>query len=389
MHRVNPVKNYILALTAFFWSVTGGVYTSLSGVRRMLFLCRDGTLPLLLLCNCFLFVLAGCDQRGVTVKLAGETMGTVYSVQIVTNADQAEVESISARVDSLLIQVNNQMSTYQEDSELSRFNSAPPGAWFPVSAELATLIDQAGVLHDLSEGAFDVTVGPLVNLWGFGPSFAPSGVDGRAPPTQQTIKATIERIGQERVRVRHSPPALYKSSALYLDLSAIAKGYAVDVLADMLGTSGLTSYLVEIGGEIRAHGYNAQGLPWRIGIERPDIHSRGMVLKTINVVNSAVATSGDYRNFFVHDGVRYSHMIDARTGWPVRHELAAVTVLAESAAYADGLATLLYILGPEKGLSVAESQKLAALFVVRQDEGYFELSTSYFRMRKPEKATGG
>ena len=323
-------------------------------------------------------LLTACKKAVSELQLSGQTMGTSYGIRVVTAVSAAEKKALKAAVDRRLIEINKQMSTYQVDSELSRFNVSPDKQWFPVSTELLQLVLQAKELHELSGGAFDISVGPLVNLWGFGPTT--SAVD---VPTPAMIVTAMKRVGQTHLKIRQTPPALYKDVALYLDLSAIAKGYAVDQVAQLLKHAGWSNWLVEIGGEIRVSGNNASGLPWQIGIERPDEHNIGIVQRVFGLADGAVATSGNYRNFFIYQGVRYSHIIDARNGWPVSHQLALVTVLAETAAHADGLATLLYILGAEKGFELAQKLGWAALFVIQADKGYLEKATAGFQARNP------
>jgi thiamine biosynthesis lipoprotein len=286
--------------------------------------------------------------------------------------DAALYERISAELAS----VNERMSTYQADSELSRFNVAETTDWFPVSAELVRLTDTALAVSTLTNGAFDVTVGPLVNLWGFGPE-----VKADQLPSQAEIDAARARVGWDLLHTRVEPPALRKDRTdLYVDLSAIAKGYGVDRMAAVLEDVGITDYLVEIGGELRGRGRNAEGEPWRIAIERPDAGRRA-VLRVVALTDRAMATSGDYRNFFELNGKRYSHTIDPATGRPVDHQLASVTVLAERCAEADAWATALLVLGPARGMTVANERGLIALFVERfGDELRVTESTAFARM---------
>jgi thiamine biosynthesis lipoprotein len=276
------------------------------------------------------------------------------------------------------------MSTYQESSELSRFNAAERMDWVAVSPELARLVDTALAVSAATGGAFDVTVGPLVNLWGFGPEVTADQI-----PAQTEIDAARARIGWQKLQARAEPAALRKSLPdLYVDLSAIAKGHGVDRIANVLDDAGLTDYLVEIGGELRGRGFNAEGQPWQIAVERPEPNRRA-VLRVVALADLAMATSGDYRNFFELEGRRWSHTIDPATGRPVDHALASVTVLAERCAEADAWATALLVLGPEKGLAMAEERDLAALFVERLDDGLRVTESSAFRQRQdgPEPAT--
>ncbi|MCZ6854224.1 MAG: FAD:protein FMN transferase, partial [Gammaproteobacteria bacterium] len=227
-----------------------------------------------------------------------------------------------------------------------------------------------------SAGAFDVTVGPLVNLWGFGPN-----VDGRSPPERAAIEDARAKVGFARLLVKQAPPELSKTHEMYVDLSAIAKGHGVDRLAEVLNAAHCTDYLIDIGGEVSARGVNSTGESWRIGIEVPDPDRLGAIQRVLTLTDEAVATSGDYRIFFEDSGRRYSHTIDPRTGYPVTHNLASVTVLHESAMWADGYATALNVLGPVHGLELATERELAALFVVRTENGFEERYTPSMRIR--------
>lgn len=323
-----------------------------------------------------LSLLYGCSpsQEQEALALHGRTMGTSYSIQVVNPPINLDRQLLQTEIDRELEWVNDLMSTYREDSELSRFNHNRSEDWFAVSPALAFLVEQAQEISVTSNGAFDTTVGPLVNLWGFGPDGSP----GAMPSDSQIAKAR-RRIGHAKLQARTDPPALRKSEPeLYLDLSAIAKGYGVDRVADLLDRARLHNYLVEIGGELRGHGHNGSGQAWRIAVERPDPGARE-VQSVVELRNGAMATSGDYRNFIERDGALYSHTIDPRTGRPVEHNLASVTVLAPTAARADALATAFLALGPDEGLALAESLQTAALFILRTSNGFQERQTSLFR----------
>jgi thiamine biosynthesis lipoprotein len=306
----------------------------------------------------------GCSAANDAYRrLEGATMGTYYRVLArCPDGSGTLPDAISAE----LAAVDAQMSTYRRDSELSRFNDGPVGDWFPVAPELAAVVEAALTISSQSQGAFDVTVGPLVNLWGFGP-------DGRvaARPSADQVARTLDRVGYAYLEARVAPPALRKLRPLYVDLSAIAKGHGVDRLGRLLEGRGCVDYLVDIGGEVRGHGLNERGQPWRIGVEVPDPTRLGGVQRLLTLRDAAVATSGDYRNYVDLDGERFSHTIDPRTGSPVHHGLASVTVVHTSAMWADGLATALNVLGPDAGYAMASAAGLPALFLIR-DAGAFE-----------------
>lgn len=285
-------------------------------------------------------------------------MGTAYSVVIVAPVLPVEKQALRQALEALLEQTDREMSTYRADSELMRLNRAASGDWRPVSQPLLRVLQAAQETSRLSDGAFDITIGPLVNLWGFGP-----GEKKAAAPTSREIDAALERVGYQKLQLDAAASAVKKAPGLFLDLSAIAKGYGVDRIARYLQGLGLANYLVEIGGEIRARGVNSDNVPWRVGIEKP-LAGRRAVHRLIELRDAAMATSGNYRNFFEQDGVRYSHAIDPRAGRPTRRRLLSVTVLHPTAMRADAWATALLIAGPEQGFALAEKHGLAAYFLI-------------------------
>jgi len=301
----------------------------------------------------------------------GSTMGTYYRVTARCPED------VSGLIERELLAVNREMSTYLADSALSRFNDAPVGDWVDVPKPLADVLEAALQLSRESAGAFDVTVGPLVNLWGFGPPGpAKSAAALARAPDKAQIAAVRSQVGFDKLEVRADPPGLRKSADLYVDLSAIAKGHGVDRLVDGLAGAGCSDRLVDVGGEVRAIGRSPSDRAWRIGVEVPDPESFGAIQRVIILEGMAAATSGDYRNFRDLGDGRYSHTIDPRTGYPVTHKLASVTVLHTSAMWADGYATALNVLGPTAGFALAERMGLAALFIIREESGFDERYTA-------------
>lgn len=302
---------------------------------------------------------------------AGRTMGTTFHVRCLLPADVSE-DDISQRIAARLDKVNQQMSTYIDDSELSRFNhSTQVDTWLDVSPETAKVVAYALEVAADSNGAFDPTVGPVVDLWGFGPP------ERRPqPPTDEEVSTALESVSYRNVKVREDPPALQKAVAtVQLDLSAVAKGYGVDAIGEELEAVGCTSYMVEIGGEVLTKGRKPGGAAWRIGIEAAAPGAKTLS-KVLALTDEAIATSGDYRNFFEYEGRRYSHTIDPITGRPVEHDLAVVTVRAATCMQADALATAILALGPRAGYDWAEDRGLAALLVERQGDAVRELPTT-------------
>ena len=294
-------------------------------------------------------------------------MGTSYHITIV--ADQLPPEDLEQQIERLLSKVDNSMSTYKKDSEISQFNRLPIGQTMTISQEFAEVVEISQKIWQLSNGAFDPTIGPLVDLWGFGPGERHDSI-----PSSETIALTQAKIGFDSVVLKEQ--TLSKTKSVALDLSAVAKGYAVDRVANLLEMLALPDYLVEIGGEIRVSGFNSDGIAWRIAMELPQLFAE--VDRVINITDIAVATSGDYRNYFEKDGVRYSHTIDPKTGMPIDHNLASVTVLSPSCAEADAWATAFSVIGAEQGLALANKLNLAAYMLVRENEEFVSKSSVSF-----------
>ncbi|MDW3096107.1 MAG: FAD:protein FMN transferase [Gammaproteobacteria bacterium] len=292
-------------------------------------------------------------------------MGTSYSVQWADTSTSISTSELKDIIELRLDRINSLMSTYIPNSQLSGFNQSRETGWHAVDEELAQLVELSLSISRLTDGAFDVTVGPLVNLWGFGPSNT-----NFTFPTDTEIKIAKRSIGYQHLDVRIDPPALNKKIIdLYVDLSAIAKGYAVDEIAKILNQHNIINYMVEIGGEVKGSGIAPHGNPWRIGIETPDFQ-RGDIEQIISLNNVGVATSGDYRNFIIHNGKHYSHAIDPRSGYPVRHNLGSATVLHKSTAIADAWATAFMVVGAEKSYSLSKQHNLSGVLITRENSKY-------------------
>ncbi|MCW8194055.1 FAD:protein FMN transferase [Proteobacteria bacterium 005FR1] len=321
-----------------------------------------------------LVIVGGCEveSRLDARTYSGQTMGTTYNITVVAGPEQSLPEGLEESISSWLAEVNQSMSTYLPESELSQLKTAPVGEWIPVSPMLAEVIAEAQSISDLSGGAFDVSVGPLVELWGFGP------VDtGDQVPSEEALSEVRKQVGYQYLQLRSDPPAIKKTRDISIDLSAIAKGFGADYVGRRLSAMGFENYLVEIGGDLLVSGRNAAGEPWRIGVEKPAFERKG-VQQAIVVVDAGVATSGDYRNFFRQNGQIYSHIIDPRLGRPVQQDLASVTVIAESAARADGLATAFTVMGADEALSLAEEHDIPLYMIVRRGENFVSVQSEAF-----------
>lgn len=300
-------------------------------------------------------------------------MGTTYSVRLATVDDGGREAELRSLVQGILDEINGRMSTYVPDSELSRLNRLQPGAVMELSpATYAVLAAALEVSRD-SGNAFDPTIGALVTAWGFGP------VDGHpAAPSNGEITALRGHSGIDKLRLDDATLTVSKADALLsVDLSAIAKGYAVDAVVAGLEAAGIDNYMVEVGGEVRVGGHRQPGEPWRIGIERPDAGAQH-ILRAVPLVDLSLATSGNYRNFYVLAGRTVGHTIDPRTGRPIDHNGASVSVIHEQCMMADALATTLMVMGPEDGLLWATERGIAALFVTYDGKTFVEQPTPEF-----------
>lgn len=316
-------------------------------------------------------LLAGCSAGGPALELHGSTMGTTWSVKL-AGIDESQLPALRGEVQQLLDRTVGQMSTWEPDSDLSRFNRAEAGTWQVLPPELFVVIEYALELARDTGGAYDPTVGPLVNLWGFGPDGAVA-----EPPGAAAIAAARARVGWQRIELDPARRAMLQPGGLYVDLSSIGEGVGIDRIAEHLDRRGVANYLVEIGGELRARGRRPDGQPWRVAIERPEAGTHA-VERVIELHDRAVSTSGSYRQFFDSDGRRYSHIVDPRTGRPVTHALASVSVLDESSMRADALDTVLAVLGPDEGMAWARARGVAALFFVHAGDGLEARETPAF-----------
>ncbi len=327
-------------------------------------------------CVILLASICACqNQNKELIAISGMTMGTTYSVKIVPNNIVLDKSVIHADIEEILTDINQAMSTYIDDSELSRFNQSKITDWQNLSEDLYFVIEHANNVSLITNGAFDVTVGLLVNLWGFGPDpFT------REIPTDSVIQSIKQHTGYENIAFDKSSSQISKSDPdIYIDLSGIAKGFAVDEIASYLDKQNYQNYMVEIGGEVIGKGTKANQKAWQIGIEQANPLKRS-VQRIINLENLAMATSGDYRNYFEKEGTRYSHTIDPMTGYPINHKLASVTVLDKSAMHADALATAFMVLGPVETLSLANELGIAVYLIIKTETGFEERYNDHFKL---------
>jgi len=298
--------------------------------------------------------------------IRGRTMGTTYNIKVVAE-NSGGIKGVKEKIDRRLEEINRSMSTYQKDSEISRFNRFNKvGQKFQISNDFFQVMKAGQNIHRLTGGAWDGTVNPLVDLWGFGRGGRQDKI-----PSQSKIAARLSEIGFANIDVLAPGFLVKKRAVVTVDLSAIAKGYGVDQVAALLRSKGFENFLVEIGGEVYAAGHREDGRQWRIGINRPRLDAAfDDVYKVVALRNQGFATSGDYRNFFEIDGVRYSHVIDPRTGFPVSNGVVSVSIITATCAMADGLATAVMVMGVGKGMELIDRlDGVEGLIVVEQNDG--------------------
>lgn len=322
-------------------------------------------------------------RKAGTVKIAGSTMGTTYSVKIVYKGSTPDTSIVKKGIDQLLEQLNQEMSTYVPSSLISQFNTSRSTEWTDIPKGFMNVMAESWEIFKKSGGAFDPTLGPAINLWGFGEAGTWS-----KRPSDADLKNISQDIGFDKIELDIAASRLKKlHPTITINLSAIAKGFAVDQVSAYLKSIGSSDHMVEIGGELKVSGHREDGTLWQIGIESPDPMA-GSIEKRLHISNLAMATSGNYRNYFEKNGIRYSHIISNKTLSPVTHKLASVTVLGDNCGVADGWATALLALGPEDGLKIAEENGLAAYFIVKTDEKTTEDDSESFTSFSTSKFEG-
>lgn len=336
----------------------------------MYWLCRK--LLRLLYCSICAFFLMGCQPSPEVYSLQGSTMGTWYHIKLMGVFDAHQLTLLRKGIDLRLQQVDQQMSTYLDTSEVSLFNQAQSRDAIAISEQTATVVAEALRLAELTGGALDITVAPLVNLWGFGPQQRADTI-----PSQQQLQSIAPYVGYQKLQLTGNT-LTKQHPQLSIDLSSIAKGYAVDQISEFLLQQGIADFLVEVGGEMRLHGHKQQQQPWVIAVEDPAEISHS-AKQALVIGDLAIATSGDYRNYYEQNGQRFSHTIDPVTEQPITHNLASVSVIHASCMTADGLATALMVMGPEKALAFAQQHQLAVYLITRQGDAFSVTMSDAFK----------
>lgn len=324
------------------------------------------------------FGLTACQKETQIISLSGKTMGSTYHIKYLDEGNMPDPQKVHEDIETVLKDVNAKMSTYINDSELSRFNqNTQINTPIEISQDFAKVLAEAIRLNKVTDGSLDVTVGPVVNLWGFGPEKRPERM-----PTPEQLAERQAWVGIDKIHLDLSgkTPTLSKSiPQVYVDLSSIAKGFGVDQVADKLAQLKARNYMVEIGGEIRAKGHNGENKPWQIAIEKPSTTGERAVESVIGLDNMGMATSGDYRIYFEENGQRFAHEIDPKTGYPIQHHLASITVLAPTTMTADGLSTGLFVLGEDKAMEIAERDNLPVYLIIKTANGFETRMSSAFK----------
>lgn len=333
-----------------------------------------------LLGACVLF--SGCDSAttpatpaSTATVLDGKTMGTFWRVSVI-GVDEAKAQALRAKVQAQLDADDRLLSTWKNDSALMRFNHAADTRPWPVSEAMADIVTLSLRIGAKTHGAMDITVGPLVNLWGFGPDKQPV-----ATPDAQAIAAAKARTGLQHLQVINQSDRQFLQKDipdLFVDLSTVGEGYAADHLARLMEQEGISRYLVSVGGALVSRGMNGEGKPWRVAIQKPTDRENA-VQAIVDINGHGISTSGSYRNYYELDGKRISHVIDPQTGQPITHKLVSVTVIAPTALEADGWDTGLMVLGPEKAQQVVREQGLAVYMIVKEGEGFKTWMSPQFR----------
>ncbi|HCM7876992.1 TPA: FAD:protein FMN transferase ApbE [Klebsiella quasipneumoniae] len=333
-----------------------------------------------LLGACVLF--SGCDSAttpatpaSTATVLDGKTMGTFWRVSVI-GVDEAKAQALRAKVQAQLDADDRLLSTWKNDSALMRFNLAADTRPWPVSEAMADIVTLSLRIGAKTHGAMDITVGPLVNLWGFGPDKQPV-----ATPDAQAIAAAKARTGLQHLQVINQSGRQFLQKDipdLFVDLSTVGEGYAADHLARLMEQEGISRYLVSVGGALVSRGMNGEGKPWRVAIQKPTDRENA-VQAIVDINGHGISTSGSYRNYYELDGKRISHVIDPQTGQPITHKLVSVTVIAPTALEADGWDTGLMVLGPEKAQQVVREQGLAVYMIVKEGEGFKTWMSPQFR----------
>ncbi len=324
---------------------------------------------------CLSLVLGSCVKtEDKQVEISGSALGTTFSIKLASIPPNIEVSSLQTELENLLTRIDSSMSVFYPTSEVARFNRSETNDWFKISPELSKVISESLRISEETNGAFDFSIGSLIELWGFGKSPGSDKIPG-----ENEIEKAFQSSGHHQFYISTDQSSIRKSNAkLSINLSASAKGYTVDRVARLLEKHEIFDYLVEIGGEIRTRGKKKGGNPWLVAIERPEFNNRS-IQRILKLGDNSMATSGDYRNFFEVGNRRFSHTIDPQTGWPVDNEIASVSVIHPSCMTADALATALNVMGFERGFRFAKEHNYRVFWIIRNNGNLVEKHSPGFK----------
>ncbi len=331
-------------------------------------------LPNLLIIGISVFLLSACEAKQKVLRFSGQTMGTTYNIVVIPNTD-SQKDKLFQDIEKTLKRVNTHLSNWDPNSEISNINNSQSTTPINISPMLIKVLETANTVHEKSFGFFDITLSPLIDLWGFGPKTMQPKL-----PSEDQIQTALAKVGQStKLKLDLEAKTLTKTNKdTQINLSAIAKGFGVDEVARTLLKNNINNFMVEIGGELIARGKKPNGEKWKIGIEKPDAAGKEIQL-IVKLSDLAMATSGDYRNYYEKDGQRYSHILNVKTGRPFTHKTMSVTVIEKNTMLADAWATALLTVGKTKGMELAKKNNLAAFFIFKSDKSAklaFETSMS-------------
>lgn len=321
------------------------------------------------------FLLAGCQETPGESGISGEAQGTTYHIKMVLEGTHASLADIQSQVAKTLGDIDAKLSNYRDDSEISHINQQETSDWITVSPEIAELVSIAHTVYERSDGCYDLTVKPLFDLWGF------SRHEGRVP-SQDEIDAALAHVGMPLLELDTANHRLRKKDPrLKIDLSSIAQGYSVGLVARKIESLGVHDYLVEIGGEMMVKG-RKKSWPhhWQVAIEKPNPYTREVekVIEIREEKGTAIMTAGTYRNFFEEKGQSYSHILNPKTGRPVTHRLFSVTVMHEDPAWADAWDTALLCVGEQEAARIADAENLKVLLISKGGDQFEEHMSKAF-----------
>ena len=328
---------------------------------------------------CFLLIFSCSQEKNYNAKIKGNTMGTYYFIEVIDVPVELKIKNIELEIKNTLKKANKILSNWDKDSEISIINKTDKTTAIKISDELNEVFKTAKEINAKSNGFFDLTLDPIIELWGFGYKSKQMQVI----PKDNQIKNILSLIGQKSFLKMNfdNNELIKKNKDIKINLSSIGKGYGIDLIGKKLDQLGINNYIINIGGDILTKGYNSKKENWVIGIENPNLKEK-LIKEIVNLTNKGLATSGDYKNFFTKDGKRYSHIINPKTGKPIMHSTKSVTVIHENSMKADGWATAFLALGSLEGLKIADKEKIAVLFIDEIDNKLIKFKSSAFKNLK-------